>query len=67
MAQREFRSIVESLTRRLPQRLVLVDDPGLIEGSLHIQHGLLRRFEHGVEPAQNCHRQDHVAVLTAYI
>jgi hypothetical protein len=30
-----------------------------------VEHGLLGRFEHRVEPAQDSHRQDHVAVLAA--
>ena len=38
---------------------------GLVERGLHVEHGLLGRLEHGVEPAQDGHRQDHVAVLAA--
>lgn len=43
----------------------LVDDTRLVERGLHVEDGLLRRLQHCVEPAQNRHRQDHVAVLAA--
>ena len=67
IAQRELRGVVEGLTGGLPQGLVLVDDAGLVERGLHVEHGLLGRLKHGVEPAQHRHRQDHVAVLAAHI
>ena len=65
VAQRELRGVVERLTGGLSQRLVLLDDPGLVEAGLQVEHLLLARFEHRVEPAQYGHRQDHVAVLPA--
>ncbi|WDT81347.1 MAG: hypothetical protein MPW14_06270 [Candidatus Manganitrophus sp.] len=32
---------------------------------LGVEHRLLGRLEHGIQPAQHGHRQDHVAVLAA--
>ena len=39
--------------------------PALSSDRLHVEHGLLGRLEHGVEAAQDGHRQDDVAVLAA--
>jgi len=52
VAQGEGRRVVEGLTCRLPERRVLVGD-AVVEIVLHRQHGLLGRFEHGVEAAQH--------------
>ena len=65
VAQRELRRVVKRLAGRLPQRLVLVRDLRLVERHLHVEHGLFRRLEDGVEAAQNGHRQDDIAVLAA--
>ena len=51
----------------LPEGLVLMDDPRPVERRLHVEHGLLARLKDRVEPAQDRHRQDHVAVLAAYV
>jgi len=51
----------------LPEGLVLMDDPRPVERRLHAEHGLLARLKDRVEPAQDRHRQDHVAVLAAYV
>ena len=32
---------------------------------LHVQHGLLGRLQHGIEAADDDHRQDDIAVLAA--
>ena len=65
VAQSELRGVVEGLSRRLPQGRVLLDDAGLIEHRLHLEHVPLTVLEHRVEPAQHRHRQDDVAVLAA--
>jgi len=44
-----------------------MDDPRPVERRLHVEHGLLARLKDRVEPAQDRHRQDHVAVLAAYV
>jgi hypothetical protein len=65
VAQRELRRVVERLSGGLPQRLVLIRDLRLVERRLHVEDGLFRRLEDGVEATQNGHRQDHVSVLAA--
>ena len=65
VAQRERRGVVERLPGGLAERRVLIGDAGLVERRLHVEHGLLGRLQHGVQPAQDGHRQDDVAVLAA--
>lgn len=67
IAQGEFGRVVEGLARCLPEGRVLMDDLGRVEGRLHLQHRLLGGLQHGIQPAQHCHRQDHIAVLTAHV
>ena len=67
IAQTELRGVVEGLSGGLPQRRVLVSDAGLVERGLHVEDGLLGRFQHRVEPAQDHHRQDHVAILAPHV
>ena len=67
VAQGELRRVVESLTRRLPQGRVLLDDAGLVEHRLHVEDVLLAVLQHRVQPAQHGHRQDDVAVLAAHV
>ena len=67
VAQRELRGVVEGLAGGLAQGWSWLDDAGLVERGLHVEHGLLGRLEHRVEPPQHGHRQDHVAVLAAHI
>ena len=67
VAQRELRCVVERLAGGLTQRLVLVRDLGLVERRLHVEHGLLGRFEDGIEATKYGHRQDDVAVLPANV
>ncbi len=59
--------VVKRLVRRLAQGLVLMDYCSLVERDHHVEHGLFGWFEHRVEAAQNCHRQDDVTVLTSHI
>jgi len=61
--ERELRRVVERLAGRLPQGLVLMDDAGRVHRGLHVQHRLLGRLQHRIQPAQHGHRQDHVPVL----
>jgi hypothetical protein len=42
-----------------------MDDARRIERGLHVKHGLFGRLEDRVEAAENCHRQDDVAILAA--
>jgi hypothetical protein len=65
--QRKARRVVEGLARCLSQRRVLIGNPGLVEIVFHRQNGLLGRFEHRIEAAQNRHRQDHVAIFAAHV
>ncbi len=51
----------------LSQRLVLVDDTGLIQRGLHVENRLLRRLEQRVESTEDGHRQDDVPVLAAHV
>src|SRR5438034_9621148 len=37
----------------------------LVQRHFHIEHGLFRRLEYGVEAAQNGHRQDDISILAA--
>ena len=67
VTQGERRNVVEGLAGRLAQSGILLDDAGGIERSLHFENGRLAIFEHGIETAQHCHRQDHVAVLAAHV
>ena len=63
--QSELRGVVEGLSRRLPQGRLLLDDAGLVEHGFHLEHVLLAALQHRVQPAQDGHRQDDVAVLAA--
>ena len=65
VAQGELRGVVEGLSRRLPQGRLLLDDAGLIEHGLHLEHVLLAVLQYRVQPAQDGHREDDVAVLAA--
>ena len=65
VAQEEGRGVVEGLPGGGAQGVVLVGDAFLVEGGLHLQHGLLGRFEHCVEAAQDGHGQDDIAVFAA--
>jgi hypothetical protein len=65
--QSEPGGVVEGLAGRLTHSRILVDDPRRVEGSLHVEDGLLGRFEHRVQPPQHRHREDHVAVLAAHV
>jgi hypothetical protein len=50
-----------------PQCLVLMNDACLVERGLHIEDGLLGRFYHRVEPSQDGHGQDNIAVFAANV
>ncbi len=67
LGQREFRDVVERLTRRHAQRAILLDHVVGVEELFAFQHRVLGGFQHGVEPSQHGERQDHVAVLAAHI
>jgi len=67
VAERELRRVVERLTGGLAERGVLVGDSRPVHRGLHVEHGLLGRLQHGVEPAQDGHRQDDVAVLAPHV
>ena len=67
VAQRKLRGVIECLPRRLSQRLILMDNASLVECGPKVEHGLLGRLEHRVEPADHRHREDHVAVLAAHV
>ncbi len=67
VAQRERRGIVESLPGLPPERGFPADDTGLVEPPLPRQHLLLGRLQHGVQAADDGHRQDEVAVLAAHV
>jgi hypothetical protein len=66
IAERELRSVVNGLVGSVSQRAVLVDDAFLVKEGLHLKHGLFRRLEHCVEPPEDGHGKDHVAVLAAH-
>jgi len=58
----ELRGVVEALTgRRLQHRVEVLDLPAQLR--VLREHRLLRRLQHGVEPAQHRERQDHPPVL----
>ena len=42
-----------------------MNDFRFVQRGLHVEDGLLRRLEHGVEATEHRHRQDHVAVFAA--
>ncbi len=67
VAQRELRCIVEGLSGGLAQWLVLMNDLGLVERLLHVEHVLLRRLKQSVETAQDGHRKDDIAVFASHI
>ena len=46
---------------------MLVHDAGLVQGLLHVEDGLLGRLEYGVQPAEDGHGQDDVAILTSHV
>jgi hypothetical protein len=67
VSEGEPRGVVERLARRLPQRLVLVDDSRFVQRRLHVEHRLLGRLKHRVQAAEHGHGQDHIAVLSPNI
>ena len=66
VAQEEGRGVVEGLTGGGAEGVVLVGDFLAVERDLHFEHSLLGRLQHGVEAAENGHRQDDVAVFAAH-
>ncbi len=65
VTQGELRGIVKRLSRCLPQRRVLFDQPRRVERGLHVKDGLLAVFQHRIKPAQHGHWKNDVAVLAA--
>ena len=65
VAQGELRGVVERLARGGGERGALLGDAGLVEHLLGFEHGLLRRFQHGVHAAQDAHGQDDVGIFAA--
>ena len=52
---------------RLAERLVLVRNVGVVERGVHVEDGGFARLQQRIEPAQDDHWQDHVAVFSAHI
>ena len=65
VAQEEGRGVVEGLAGGGAQGVVLVGDLFLVECGLHFEHGLFGRLQHGIETAEDGHRQDDIAVFAA--
>jgi hypothetical protein len=63
----KWRSVVESLTRCLPQCSILIGDFGIVKRLLHVQYCLLCWFENGVKAADNDHGQNNVPILATNI
>jgi hypothetical protein len=64
-----LRGVVEGLAARLRSAASWLVTLALVEGgsTFIVEHGLLGGLEHGVEPAQHGHGQDHVAVFAAHV
>lgn len=67
VAQRGRQDAVKSLPSRLTEPGVVVDDACRVQVHFHGHHVGLGGFEQGIQAAQDGHRQDHVAALTAYV
>ena len=67
IAKPERRSVVEGLAGRLAKGGVLVRNLGRVEARFHAEHRVIRRFQHGVQAADDGHGQDDVAVLAPHI
>ncbi len=63
--QGEGRGVVKRLARCLAKRSVLVADLRLVQPLLHGEDSIFRRFQEAIEPADDGHRQNHVALLAA--
>ena len=59
--------VVEGLAGGLAQRRILVGDAGLVQPGLHAEHRVLRRLQHRIQPADDRHGQDDVAVLAPHV
>ncbi|MDB6040332.1 MAG: hypothetical protein JWM99_4173, partial [Verrucomicrobiales bacterium] len=66
IAQEEGGGVVKSFTRGGAKGVVLIRDLFAVERSLHIEHGLFRGLQHGIEAAQDGHRQNDIAVFAAH-
>ena len=65
VAQGELRGVVEGLARGLLESGVLVIHAELIEVRAHVEDVPVAFLKHGIQPPQDDHRQDDVAVLAA--
>ena len=67
IAQAERRRIAESLTGNIAKRTPLVGNPRSIQRLFHFEHLQLGVFQHSIQTADNRHRKNNIAVLTAHI
>ena len=63
--QGEFGSVVKRLPGGGREGSALLGDARLVEHLLGFEHGLLRRLQHGIHPAQDAHGQDDIGVFAA--
>ena len=42
-------------------------DPNGIQRCLHVEYGPLGGLQHGAQPPEHCHRQDHVSVRATHV
>ncbi len=55
--------VVKSQSGGLLQSGILVGNAGLVESLFHLEDGSLGGFQDGVEPPDDSHGQDNVAIL----
>jgi hypothetical protein len=59
--------VVKGLAGCLTQGCLLVGDPGSVEHLFHVEHRLFRRFQDGVEAADDDHGENNVSILATDI
>ena len=67
IAEQERRCVAESLSRRIAECRPLIIDFGIVKFLFHIKDFLLRVLQHGIQSANDGHRQDDIAVFAAHI
>jgi|ERR1700730_2521098 hypothetical protein len=65
VAQGELGGVVEGLPSGIAERGSLLGDAGFVEQLFGLKDGILCRLQHGVEAAQDAHRQDNVRIFAA--
>ncbi len=67
VAQEKGGGVVECLPGGGAEGVLLIGHLLAVERGFHVHDGLFRRLQHGIEAAQNGHRQDDIAIFSPHI